>query len=382
LLAAIPILGRALQHRLIFGIELTLALLAGAGCDRWLEGRGRGILFGGAAAAVGLSFAWFRFAGEWREQGVVTTQVGWTIMVATVAGLLAVSLWLSRETRWRLFPLLPALVAIDLLAAHGRINPGLSGARLYPQTPAVSWLREHAIDEPYRVAGFGSALRPNTAVVYGLLELRGDDPVKLAKFEAISEELSGARSLHFLPVRNWASPWLDRLSVRWVVAPPAAPPPDPTWSLAWEGPGARIYERPGAPPLVRWAGEAPAGLVEIVGQSPGRWKLQVLAERPAKLVVAEIAAKGWRVRVDGGRRELAIGEEPLLAVDVQPGAHEVALDYRPPGGALGLAISLLTLAGFGVAARARPRLSPATSPRTLPSSPGGESGGPPATAEL
>ncbi len=249
LMAALPVLGRAAHHRLLFGVELGLALLAGAGCDEWLAGRGRGLLAGGAAAAAALAVAWALFRGEWAAHGLLATEAAWTAAVAAAAVLLVLSLRLDSGRRWRLAPLLPALALCDLLAAHGGINPGLPLARLYQPTGAVRFLA----GRPERVAGVGEALRPNAAMVYGLYDPRGDDPVKLARYEAVYRRFAAADPVYFQPVSRWDSPWLDQLGVRWVVAAAGEAAPVGGWRLAYAGGDARVYERPGALPLVRWA---------------------------------------------------------------------------------------------------------------------------------
>jgi uncharacterized membrane protein YfhO len=53
---------------------------------------------------------------------------------------------------------------------------------------------------------------------------------------------------------------------------------------------------------------------------------------------------GWRAAVDGRPARVLRADYALLAVGVAPGAHEVALWYRPPGFTLATA-----LAGAGTA---------------------------------
>ncbi|MBV8201889.1 MAG: YfhO family protein, partial [Acidobacteria bacterium] len=414
LLGALPLIGRAAQHRLLFGVELGIALLAGAGCDEWLAGRGRGILAGAAAAAALLTAAWTLHRGDWAVHGLLITEAAWTAAVAAAALLLALSVRLGRGWRFRLAPLLPALALCDLLAAHGAINPGLPLERLYPRTGAVRFLAA----QPGRVAGTGEALRPNAAMVYGLHDPRGDDPVKLASYEAVYQRFAAGDPVYFQPVERWASPWLDRLGVRWVVASPGEAPPAPGWRLAYAGADARVYERLSALPLVRWAlaagaasptaaavpgllpaataplpaavppvpagrsspglpgvsaGAAPApaplspsaaaaaaagggwaqeGLA-VIRREPGRWEIGWRAAEPRLLVVAETWAPGWRALVDGQPRPVEAAAGALLGVRLGPGAGRAELRYRPPGllaGALISAAAVLALAAIRRAA--------------------------------
>ncbi|HEV3458050.1 MAG TPA: YfhO family protein [Thermoanaerobaculia bacterium] len=344
LLGALPVLGRAAHHRLLFGVELGLALLAGAGCDEWLAGRGRGILAGGAAAAALLAAAWALHRAAWAAHGLLAVEAVWTAAVAAASLLLALSLRLDRDWRFRLAPLLPALALCDLLAAHGAINPGLPLARLYPPTGAVRFLS----GQPERVAGVGEALRPNAAMVYGLYDLRGDDPVKLVTYEAVYRQFAAGDPVYFQPVSRWSSAWLDRLAVRWVVAGPAEAAPAAGWRLAYAGSDARVYRRPTPLPLVRWApppgplGSPPADPT-VLRREPGRWKIAWRSAQARLLVVAESWTPGWRAWVDGQARPVEPAAGALLGVWLGPGAGRVELRYRPPGLRVGSALSVAAL---------------------------------------
>ena len=250
-LILLPLIQRGLHHYLKFGLELGLALLAAAGCDRWLAGRGRGVLAGACLVLGLLAVAWIWLGDDFRAHGLLGTEAAWTAWIALLAGLLALSLLLPAERRWTLWPLLPALLAIDLVAAHARTNPGLSNARLYPVTGAILFLRGW----PERVAGIGDALHPDAAMVYGLYDVRGDSPVKLQRYEEVYAGIGTAHPVYFYPVRDWSSPWLDRLGVRWVVmGPREEPPPGVRWRRAYRGPDAKSTSAPERSPWRAWRG--------------------------------------------------------------------------------------------------------------------------------
>lgn len=351
-LGALPLVGRAPLHRLIAGVELGLALLAAAGLDRWLAGKGRGLLAGGALVGLLLAAAWALFGREWAARGLVREEAAWTAVAAGAALLLALSLRLipARRSAWSLA--IPAFALLDLTAAHGGINPALPLADLYPETGAVRFLRAQADG---RVAGTGVALRPNAAMVYGLADVRGDDPVKMARYEAVYGSFARADPVYFQPIARWGDPWLDRLGVRWVVAGPAEPPPVPGWRAAYAGPDARVYERPGALPLVRWERGGAGEEARVVRREPGRWEVAWRSQRPDRLVIAETAVPGWRAE-DGRGRALPVEtvDGILLAISLAPGAGRVVVSYRPPGIALGALASLLgCLALAGLAVRRR-----------------------------
>lgn len=351
-LLAPPLLGRVLHHRLLFGVELGLALLAAAGCDRWLAGRGRGLMAGAAVAAGLLAAAWWRFAGDWAARGLDRRQLAWTGFAAVVALLLVASLRLGLRRRRALLPVLLLAVAGDLVVAHGAVNPGLSLAALYPETGAVRFLR----GRPERIAATGTTLAPNTATVYRLYDVRGDDSMKLQRYEAFFADRFGAgHPTYFVPPRVWDSLALDRLGVRWLMTVPGGASPVAAARLAYDGADARVWERPGAPPLVRWTAAAggpavPLATAVVIARAPGRWVIDWTAPEPGLLEVAETFDRGWRGR-DGGRRvELEPAGGLLLGARLGPGSGRLELTYRPRWLGWGAAGSGLGIAVLGALA--------------------------------
>ena len=329
ILGALPVLGKAAHHRLIFGIELGLALLAGAGCDRWLEGKGRGIAAGAALVAMLLGAAWLT---------VPNPQLGWSLGAVAVALLLVASLKLSRERRWAWLPLLPVVAVIDLLLAHGGILRAIPLGRLYPETGAVRFLQA----QEGRVAGIDQVLRPNAAMVYGLSDPRGDDPVKLERYEAVYRSFAPGNPVYYEPIRRWDDPWLDRLGVRWVVAGPHEERPE--WPLAYRGADARVYERPGALPLVRWTAGGGA-LVDERMTRPGFWKISWWTPVRSTLVIAETWDRGWRALAGGKPVPVIPVEGALMGIELGPGAGTLELSYRPAGLVTGTWLSILGVVG-------------------------------------
>jgi hypothetical protein len=346
---------------LIFGLELGLPLLGAIGIDRWLAGKGRGLIAGGAVVAAMLAAAWIFLGGALRERGLAAGQLGWTVAVLGLALTAALSLKLSIETRWRVVLCLPALLLIDLLIAHGRIVPGLPFARFYPETGAVRFLAS----QPGRMAALGEQLRPNAGMVYGLRDLRGDDPVKLASFEAAYGALGASDPVYLRPIERWGDPRLDRWGVRWVLGGPAEAAPIAGWRLAYAGGDARVWERPTALPLVRWADGSTEDLT-VEEARPGLWRIAVPGEArhlPARrLIVAETWARGWQavLRTERVERDLAV--EPAdggtaLAIGLpagEPERWEIDLSYRAPGLIAGAVITpLALLAVFALRRRER-----------------------------
>jgi hypothetical protein len=344
-LLALPVINRGIHHYLKLGVELGLALLAAAGCDRWLAGKGRGLLAGAGLVLGLLAVSWWRFGAEWRAHGLLGSEAAWTVWIAAGALLLALSLVLPPDRRWRVWPLLAAFLAIDLVAAHARTNPGLAVGKIYPVTGAVRFLQ----GRPERVAGLGNALNPDAAMVYGLYDVRGDSPVKLQRYDRIYGEMATGDPVFFHPIQDWSSPWLDRLGVRWVMAAPGEQPPaGAAWTLAYSGSDARIYERPGALPLARLIGGARGGRVRVERRTPGAWTIAWQAPRRGRLVVAETWDPGWRAALDGRPAAVEPLRGVLLGVRLGPGAGRVELRYHPDGFVPGMVLSLLGLAAVAL----------------------------------
>jgi hypothetical protein len=345
LLGALPILGKAAQHRLIFGIELGLGLLAGAGLDRWRAGQRAGLGWGLALSAGALAAAWWRFGAEWAARQTLGGQLRGSLWVLACA----LGLWLSSrlDSGWRrrLAAALPALVAADLLIAHGRINPAQPLAALYPSTGAIEFLQSRE----GRVAGTGDALRPNTAMVYRLRDVRGDDSMKLGHYERLyAERLGEGHPTYYRPLRAWSEPWLDDLGLRWVLTGPAESAPVAGWPVVYQGADARVFERPGARPLVRFEQPAAGEEIRVLEEGPGRWRIGWRSLTPGRLVVAEAWDTGWRAELDGRAVPVAPAHGHLLGIDVGSGAGVLSLRYLPTGLGAGAALSFSALAALGL----------------------------------
>jgi hypothetical protein len=92
-------------------------------------------------------------------------------------------------------------------------------------------------------------------------------------------------------------------------------------------------------------------------------RIDVRAEGPGLLVLAEGYSRGWRALVDGAPAPVLRVNHAQLGVMLPAGLHRIDFRYRPPGFAAGACVSLATLAALGAwaaaakrrpAARARP----------------------------
>jgi hypothetical protein len=89
-----------------------------------------------------------------------------------------------------------------------------------------------------------------------------------------------------------------------------------------------------------------AGRCELTSYSPRRLRARCQATRDALAVFVEQFDPGWLATLDGKPAPITRANLVMRAVRVTAGEHEIALEYRAPGLAVGLAITLLTLAGL------------------------------------
>lgn len=343
LLLATPVVQKMLHHYLLLGVELGLAVLAGAGLERWLAGEGKGLLYGALVPLAGLAVGWAALQDDWRVHSQLTAVAGATVLALGLPLIVLAALALSPTWRRRLAPLVVLLTLADLAWAHAGINPALPVDELYARTPAIDYLAA----KPDRIAAVGAALRPNAAMVLGLFDVRGDDSLKLSRYERVyGNELATPHPTFFRPIEHWDSPWLDRLGVRWVLAPPGAKSPAAGWSVAFAGADATVFDRGRVQPLVRFEdGSSPP---PTLSRSPGRWEISWsgATEADARLVIAETWDAGWRATIDG--RPLAVEAVDDLWLGVRPGATSgrLVVRYIPHGFVPGLVLSAAGLAAL------------------------------------
>jgi hypothetical protein len=350
LLLATPVVQKMLHHYLLLGVELGLALLAGAGLERWLAGEGRGLLYGSLLPLGGLALGWAAFHDDWSARGQIAEEAGATALAIGLPLVVLAGLALSPVWRRRLAPLVVLLALADLTWAHAGINPALPADELYARTPAIEFLAA----KTERIAAVGSALRPNAAMALGLYDVRGDDSLKLSRYERVyGRELATPHPTYFRPIEHWDSPWLDRLGVRWVLAPPTTSPPVGSWSTAYAGADATVFDRGAPQPVVRFADGSPPP--QVLSRTPGRWELAWTgaADAATRLVIAETWDAGWRATLDG--RPLAVEAVDDLFLGVRPGSlsGRLVVRYVPQGLGWGLVLSGLGLVALLVGSRLR-----------------------------
>ena len=88
---------------------------------------------------------------------------------------------------------------------------------------------------------------------------------------------------------------------------------------------------------------------KLTGWSDTWLEGSVQAEKRQVLFTSIPYMKGWSAYVDGEKTELLpLADSGLIGVSVGAGAHEIRLEFRTPGLAAGLKVSLITLFGYGL----------------------------------
>lgn len=309
-------------------------------------------------------------------------------------------------------PLLPLGLAVisgaELFAQGARLYRFGSPADLYPPTPTLELLQ--AQPTPFRVTGPGAMLFPHTNIFAELEDIRTHDPVERRDYVEFLDATAGYRpAQYFKHLADLSAPSLDFLNVRFLLTPPGHASPGDKWKLLHSGSDAAVFENtrvlprvfaPRSVQLVQGAisgGFAPHAngmaafrgvLPEMKGLGDFREKAFVLGsdgdgavwpggaqpagvavidyrestnavsfgtrnpipDRRAILVASLVQDGGWSARDEtGSSLPTTLANGPFLALSLPPGEHRVALRYRPPGFALGGAISLATLAAFALA---------------------------------
>ena len=92
------------------------------------------------------------------------------------------------------------------------------------------------------------------------------------------------------------------------------------------------------------AAASPGGKIVVEEDLPGRLAISVVRlERHAFLLVADTFHDGWRLTVDGDLKELLVADHTFRAVPLPPGDHQVVMVYKPLAVTAGLLLSSLGL---------------------------------------
>lgn len=374
----------------------ALALLAGLGAARLLAGERlvRRLVFLAAALSVVAISAPLFFPADWSTH--VRMGAGRSALV--VAVLAAAQYLADRRARlavvgvllvvdlasalWPLHDFAPRALALTRASELASLQHESGGApvRLY-RSHQVSASTERWLSTPGVIGEEALALQTfitNTATAWGVATVPGYDAAIPARFDRIWEDnLGNGQAL------------LRLLAARYAVLPIDDPrQPDTRAGLAPLSdpvPGARLYRVPGGLPRVYLAGQASianddtalaqildpqiiagvaawlapeggaqslggpagrAGKCELVTYSQTQVTARCQADRPALAVFVEQFAPGWIARVDGQPAPLWRTNVIMRGLPLDPGTHQIVLEYRTPGLVPAVVLAVLAIAGL------------------------------------
>lgn len=268
------------------------------------------------------------------------------------------ALLLARRGRRLFVPAAAALIVLDLAWAGAGFHAAVDPALLDFTPESVRWLQEQN-PATWRLTTYDPAgtapLNANVPWLQGLADIRGYDsiiPRQYTEYMAAIEPQNGLIYNRIQPIGSAAaleSPLLDALAVRYVVS--SGPIDSPTYRLAWEGEGVRIYENLDAAPRAYTLPGAPAALpalpttgllatltpATLVETHNNQVVVTAAVDAPATLVLADSAFPGWRayVRPDGSGEEAEREVEIVTVlgnfrgVALEPGHWTVRFRYSP-----------------------------------------------------
>ena len=293
-----------------------------------------------------------------------------SFVVPTLALGLGAALFLARKPIW---PLL-FVTAFELLFFTFRWNPTVDRELLYPRTPAIEFLEQHAGIE--RVFSLGGYL-PNTLTPYKIHSVCGYDGGFFPKTSAdyLAALIPPDSRNYYFPHSVWTvgpnydHDLLNLLGVRYIVVPRA----DSLEGMPMvHESSVRIYENPRCMPraflltdpksiaLLGAEKIKPSEAAELPSKVQGQTRIlqygyndvviSTLCDEASWLVFTDAFASGWNATVDGNPTPISKAFVMFRAVPVPKGRHEIVFHYEPPFIRPGLGVALLALlvvAGLG-----------------------------------
>lgn len=282
------------------------------------------------------------------------------------------------------------------------------------EPPFVRYLRDRQQAEgPFRVFATGGLLYPNFATAFHIDDIRMLDALYPDRYfeyvraflaDNVVDRYTGGYGSAEKPSRITWNKWLDAANVRFVIVPPGRNPRDGQAERTEPGPRqyvpvyrgeVDIYENQRALPRAFVAGAArvvrdrvearaamsdpsldpaatvvleasgapsaalpggmpsPAGQARIALYEPQRVEVEVMAERPGVLVLADAYYPGWEAELDGEPAHIHPADLAFRGVVVPAGTHRVVFRYRPASVSAALILAGISAAALAAALRSR-----------------------------
>jgi len=325
-------------------------MLAGMGLDQILKGEidlNRIRIVGGAIVLVALALA----LGFWLRSQAALQSAAFVISAAMV-GLSVIWAGISARRASRGSILIWCLlVVLDL----GLVN--LASVEVRPGPVLEGEIAGSALGKARAFSPSYSLAQPSAAAA-GLELADGINPLQLASYTEYMSRATGFSQKEYsvtLPPFPQGDP-----QVEWGFKPDLALMGNlaisqivsayPISGVGLENErmenGRYYYTNPKARPRAWIEGGAP---VEVLEWTPNRIVLK--ADGPGRLILGEVAYPGWEAEIDGTRAPIEEYDGLLRAVELGPGEHEVAFNFRSNSlraGALVTLLGLMLLASISI----------------------------------
>ncbi len=359
-------------ERLAFGMTFSLAALSGYGIQlvRTEGGRLLRPVVAGAGALLGLAtlLTWLwtitRPPDAVYDPNLPVGALAFAALMLLGGGL---AFWLFRDRPWVAASALVIIAVLDVMSVnHGRFwvaqppPPGNDMARVAAAPPGRSTVYRTVFDQTSS-QDFGSLL--------GVDNVGGLPPLMLIDYQRLLAILDEYRRNLLLNVEmvvttgEYTDPAFELVRrdepfayYRFVVAKPRAYLVRDVVPVSDAAAAAERLAAPdfdyghvalvvGDPGLGAGPELGPAESATIVDRSANAITIQVVAEAPRLLVLADTYYPGWQAEVDGQPAPLYPTNVALRGVVVPPGAHTVVMRFRPGAFFAGVALSLATVLG-------------------------------------
>ncbi len=380
-----PIIGFTLFGRLRFVLAFAIAMLAACGYSDILVGTVKRS-FALGCLAVGLLITLTPYAMRAGTGQLRHVQIA-HVIVATSSVLIA-SLSLAFGSRRTATGACCAGLLLDLLFVTYRYNPPARSQDMYPETGALTYLRQFA--SPWRVAAVGWSFLPETGSYYGIEDIKTTDPMADPAYLMIVGNVFRMRPADYDQIINdWTNPFINFLGIRFVYVPADQSAAIPGFKQVYAGSDGWIFENPYvfpryfsasdvhiAPtieaairklgtlsdfrhsvtvdrvpdPVVRSIGAQGAEQVfvsesdvELVRYEPNATTLHVNGSSWNLVVSSDVAVPGWKATWNGKQLPVVTVNGAFLGTFVPGGSGTLRFTYRPPGLATGGAISAVSV---------------------------------------
>ncbi len=405
LISHIPLLNLGFHLRTVFLLNLSVAVLAGAGLDHILQRRlrpkmvmvaltvfvvGIALIPGMVQSSFGDSFQTLGLIQEWNDDLSV-------LMIVLGAGILIVLGLIL--TRFRIFGwMVLGLIGVELFRFGMGYNPSVPESVLRPSHPITRELQTEP--DLVRMTAMGPVFFPNMEMIYGIYGCRGYDALAPASYYAFLEafdpslrDLRLSNNPMYVLTSRFTPQQLKMLNVKYFLTPPGAPfqafaspetdPGDffrPSWAAGFATPVYQygeplerfhlvhqvqeigdpvtalktitspafqpdqevILER--SPDLSMEIPRDPASeTVQVIRYEHHRIDLQTVLTANGILVASELDWPGWQAIRNGERVPILRANTCFRAVVIPVGSHSLSFVYDPISVRLGIFLTGIAL---------------------------------------